>query len=88
MPRLLEAGAAVDVRSTFGVDFDFKAPAFSERDPHVPDIDEAYEEPELVKTAPHNQAIHQVDASGVDVPAVRPTVSAARNQSTHRSASV
>jgi glycine dehydrogenase subunit 2 len=31
-------------------------------------IDEAYEEPEIVKTAPHNQAIHQVDASGVDDP--------------------
>jgi glycine cleavage system P protein (glycine dehydrogenase) subunit 2 len=31
-------------------------------------IDEAYEEPELVRTAPHNQAIHQVDASGVDDP--------------------
>lgn len=32
-------------------------------------IDEAYENPELVKTAPHNQAIHQVDASQVNDPA-------------------
>jgi cobaltochelatase CobS len=32
----------VDVRSTFGVDFDMKVRAFSERDPHVPDVDEAY----------------------------------------------
>jgi glycine dehydrogenase subunit 2 len=31
-------------------------------------IDEAYEQPELVKSAPHNQAIHQVDSSGVDDP--------------------
>jgi glycine dehydrogenase subunit 2 len=30
---------------------------------------EAYETPEVVKTAPHNQALHQVDASGVDDPA-------------------
>jgi glycine dehydrogenase subunit 2 len=31
-------------------------------------IDEAYANPEVVKTAPHNQAIHQVDAAGVDDP--------------------
>jgi glycine dehydrogenase subunit 2 len=31
-------------------------------------IDEAYADPELVKTAPHNQAIHQVDASGANDP--------------------
>ncbi len=31
-------------------------------------IDEAYETPELVKTAPHRQAIHQVDASRVNEP--------------------
>lgn len=31
-------------------------------------IDEAYDDPELVKTAPHNQAIHQVDGSGADDP--------------------
>jgi glycine dehydrogenase subunit 2 len=31
-------------------------------------IDEAYEQPELVKTAPHNQAIHQVDGSRVNEP--------------------
>ena len=40
----------VDVRSTFGVDFDMKAPAFSERDPHVPDIDPAYQsDPETTR---------------------------------------
>jgi glycine dehydrogenase subunit 2 len=33
-------------------------------------IDEAYSDPELVKTAPHNQAIHQVDGSRVDDPEV------------------
>jgi cobaltochelatase CobS len=32
----------VDARKTFGVDFDMKVPAFSERDPHVPDVDAAY----------------------------------------------
>jgi glycine dehydrogenase subunit 2 len=31
-------------------------------------IDEAYVDPELVKTAPHNQAIHQVDGSRVNEP--------------------
>jgi len=31
-------------------------------------INEAYERPEVVKTAPHNQAIHQVDSSRVDDP--------------------
>src|ERR1700740_269599 len=40
----------VDARKTFGVDFDMKAPAFSERDPHVPDIDEAYKfDPETTR---------------------------------------
>lgn len=32
-------------------------------------VREAYEDPETVKTAPHNQAISQVDASGVNDPA-------------------
>ena len=32
----------VDAREQFGVDFDMKVPAFTERDSHVPDIDEAY----------------------------------------------
>src|SRR3954464_11343391 len=32
----------VNARETFGVDFDMQVPAFSERDAHVPDIDEAY----------------------------------------------
>ncbi|HEY4276823.1 MAG TPA: aminomethyl-transferring glycine dehydrogenase subunit GcvPB [Conexibacter sp.] len=31
-------------------------------------VQEAYDTPELVKTAPHNQAIHQVDGSGVNDP--------------------
>jgi glycine dehydrogenase subunit 2 len=31
-------------------------------------IDEAYGDPEIVKTAPHNHAIHRVDASGADDP--------------------
>ncbi|WP_028060334.1 aminomethyl-transferring glycine dehydrogenase subunit GcvPB [Candidatus Solirubrobacter pratensis] len=31
-------------------------------------IQEAYEDPELVKTAPHNQVIHQVDGSRVNEP--------------------
>jgi len=31
-------------------------------------IDEAYENPEIVKTAPHNQALRQVDGSRVDQP--------------------
>ena len=40
----------VDVRETFGVDFDMKVPAFSERDPHVPDIDPAYKfDPETTR---------------------------------------
>jgi cobaltochelatase CobS len=40
----------VDIRSTFGVDVDMKVPAFSERDPHVPDIDEAYQfDPETTR---------------------------------------
>ena len=30
------------MRETFGVDFDMKVPAFSARDSHVPDLDEAY----------------------------------------------
>jgi len=32
----------VSSRDTFGVEFDMQVPAFSERDPHVPDVDEAY----------------------------------------------
>jgi cobaltochelatase CobS len=40
----------VDVRETFGVDIDMKARAFSERDPHVPDIDLAYKfDPETTR---------------------------------------
>jgi cobaltochelatase CobS len=40
----------VDARETFGVDFDMKVPAFSERDPHVPDVDEAYKfDPETTR---------------------------------------
>lgn len=32
-------------------------------------IEEAYADPEMVRTAPHRQAIHRVDASGADDPA-------------------
>jgi glycine dehydrogenase subunit 2 len=32
-------------------------------------IGEAYDDAETVKRAPHRQAIHQVDVSGVDDPA-------------------
>jgi cobaltochelatase CobS len=40
----------VDARETFGVDIDMKIPAFSERDPHVPDVDEAYKfDPETTR---------------------------------------
>ncbi|MFN9848856.1 MAG: cobaltochelatase subunit CobS [Alphaproteobacteria bacterium] len=40
----------VDVRATFGVDIDMKAPAFSERDSHVPDVDPAYKfDPETTR---------------------------------------
>ncbi|TAJ73429.1 MAG: cobaltochelatase subunit CobS [Phenylobacterium sp.] len=40
----------VDVRETFGIDIDMKVPAFSERDPHVPDIDPAYKfDPETTR---------------------------------------
>ena len=40
----------VDARATFGVDFDMKAPAFSVRDSHVPDIDPGYQfDPETTR---------------------------------------
>ncbi|MFC3076649.1 cobaltochelatase subunit CobS [Phenylobacterium terrae] len=40
----------VSVRETFGIDSDMQVPAFSERDPHVPDVDEAYKfDPETTK---------------------------------------
>ncbi len=40
----------VDAAKTFGVDFDMKVRAFSERDPHVPDVDEAYKfDPETTR---------------------------------------
>ncbi len=40
----------VSVRETFGVDSDMMVPAFSERDPHVPDVDQAYRfDPETTK---------------------------------------
>ncbi|CAN7264992.1 cobaltochelatase subunit CobS [Phenylobacterium sp. LjRoot219] len=40
----------VDIRETFGVDIDMKVPAFSERDPHVPDVDPAYKfDPETTR---------------------------------------
>src|SRR6195952_1951880 len=40
----------VNARETFGVDFDFKAPAFKEKDSHVPDFDENYKfDPETTR---------------------------------------
>jgi cobaltochelatase CobS len=46
----LKPDTEVDARSTFGVDFDMKVPAFRERDPHVPDVDEAYKfDPETTR---------------------------------------
>ena len=40
----------VNARETFGVDFDMKVPAFKERDPHVPDLDENYKfDPETTR---------------------------------------
>ena len=33
---------SVPIREMFGVDSDMKVPAFSVRDPHVPDLDDAY----------------------------------------------
>jgi cobaltochelatase CobS len=40
----------VNARETFDVDFDFKAPAFKERDPHVPDFDANYKfDPETTR---------------------------------------
>src|ERR671916_1282244 len=38
----LQPDRQVSVRQTFGVDSDMTVPAFSQRDPHVPDVDEAY----------------------------------------------
>ncbi|MFM1959099.1 MAG: cobaltochelatase subunit CobS [Pseudomonadota bacterium] len=41
---------SVSLRETFGVDSDMMVPAFSERDPHVPDVDPAYRfDPETTK---------------------------------------
>ncbi|MDB5441993.1 MAG: cobalamin biosynthesis protein, partial [Phenylobacterium sp.] len=40
----------VNARETFDVDFDMQVPAFSQRDPHAPDIDEAYKfDPETTR---------------------------------------
>src|SRR3954469_9776127 len=52
----------VNARDLFGVDFDAKAPAFTTRDPHVPDLDEAYKfDPEttraLVAGFAHNRRV-------------------------------
>jgi len=52
----------VNARALFGVDFDAKAPAFATRDPHVPDLDEAYRfDPEttraLVAGFAHNRRV-------------------------------
>src|SRR5258706_7072655 len=52
----------LNTRELFGVDFDAKAPAFTTRDPHVPDLDEAYKSaPEttraLVAGFAHNRRV-------------------------------
>src|SRR5215475_366940 len=52
----------VNARDALGVPFDMKVPAFSERDPHVPDVDEAYKfDPEttraLVAGFAHNRRV-------------------------------
>jgi cobaltochelatase CobS len=40
----------VSVRDVFGLDLDIKVPAFTTRDPHVPDLDEAYQfDPETTR---------------------------------------
>jgi cobaltochelatase CobS len=40
----------VSSREAFGVDFDLQVPAFSERDPHVPEVDPAYKfDPETTR---------------------------------------
>jgi cobaltochelatase CobS len=40
----------VSARETFGVDFDFKVPGFTEKDSHVPDLDAAYKfDPETTR---------------------------------------
>src|ERR1051326_6587488 len=52
----------VNARDALGVPFDMMVPAFSERDPHVPDIDEAYKfDPEttraLIAGFAHNRRV-------------------------------
>src|SRR5512140_797772 len=52
----------VNARETFGVEFDAKVPAFTTRDPHVPDLDEAYKfDPEttraLIAGFAHNRRV-------------------------------
>jgi glycine cleavage system P protein (glycine dehydrogenase) subunit 2 len=31
-------------------------------------VEESYTDPDLVKTAPHNQVVHQLDPTGLDDP--------------------
>jgi cobaltochelatase CobS len=46
----LTPDTTLDARETFGVDIDMKAPAFTERDAHVPDLDPAYKfDPETTR---------------------------------------
>ena len=40
--NLIQPDRLIDVREVFGVDTDLRVPAFSERDDHVPEIDDAY----------------------------------------------
>ena len=40
--QIQEPDISVSVRQVFGIDSDMKVPAFSEAEPHVPDVDDAY----------------------------------------------
>src|SRR5881394_21563 len=61
----------VDARGEFDVDFDFKAPAFSERDSHVPDIDPAYKfDPETTR-ANLDSHVSRIDLVGKDAIVLR-----------------
>ena len=52
--NLIQPDRLIDVREVFGVDTDLRVPAFSERDDHVPEIDDAYRINPDVTLALHN----------------------------------
>ena len=41
--KLEQPDIMISVRDVFGIDTNLKVPAFSEKDPHVPEIDTAYQ---------------------------------------------